>query len=122
MPRPNPPIPHITDPAQRYEATTGDPLQNGTDSKSFRPGLAGEAWRTFGGSADASNDCQASETGPARRLVIEQIVAAIGPSIRADERQACAELARNFLPIRAMFDASFAEALDLLADKIESRQ
>jgi hypothetical protein len=64
----------------------------------------------------------ASENGSVPESVIDQIVAAIEPIIRADERLACAELVRDFLPIRTMFDESFATALNLLANKIESRQ
>jgi hypothetical protein len=107
----------------RHDAAAPDELSNRAwANKASCLALAEEEWRSLLASAKPPKVRQALENGPARRFVIDRIVAAVEPLIRADERRACADLARNFLPIRSLFDASFAAALDLLADQIESRR
>lgn len=100
----------------------GDLLQMDADNKASCPALAGDDRRTFGALADASDGRQASERDPARRFVIDRMVAAIEPTIRADERRVCAELVRGWLPRRQAFDSSFEDAMAGLAEKIEARQ
>ncbi|HLX98618.1 MAG TPA: hypothetical protein VKR62_07965 [Roseiarcus sp.] len=110
MPQPNLSITHIVDPARNYEAVAGDLRPSKTDSNASCPGLA-----------DASNDPEGSDDGPARRFG-DQIVTATEPAIRADERRACAEIVRGWLPRRQAFDSSFEDAMAALAEKLESRQ
>jgi hypothetical protein len=119
IPRPDPTTTYAT---RHYDAAPDELSERARANKASWLALAEDEWRTFGNLAEASNDRQALENGHARRFLIDRIVAAVEPLIRADERRECAELARNFLPIKSLVDASFAAALDLLAGKIESRQ
>lgn len=62
--------------------------------------------------AELEKECDSARTA----------LAAVEPSIRADERRACAEMVRNWLPIRQEMDSEFAAAMQDLADKMEARR